>query len=197
MIKKQCKPRLRTGKTFYEDLYGTWVLFILDRLHSSKPAITDFSPILLTFYVKGSNLIKHLPQLKRECPWPTDCSTFLMRQLLNMDRAEKKQPFIIQCTFSHQRVCWTSLFLEGINIRSSIRDNAQIKSSTTSSLLPDLIFMGTRSACLPPQYAIVTAYCAQRGGLHRNFYDAITLNTWAKESVLWHFCSSSDTYVFI
>jgi len=38
--------------------------------------------------------------------------------------------------------------LESIDIQGSVHDNAQVKSSSTLSLLLDFVFMETRATCL-------------------------------------------------
>jgi len=45
-------------------------------------------------------------------------------------------------------VGWACLLLESIDTRSSVRDKARIKSSSTLSLLLDFVFMATRITCL-------------------------------------------------
>jgi len=64
---------------------------------------------------------------------------------------------------------------ESIDIRDSLRDDAQIMSHSTLSLLPDIVFMAHK----PPvcfEMSSVTVYCAQRGRLHGNFRVAIISN---------------------
>ena len=58
--------------------------------------------------------------------------------------------------------------LETADIRSSIRDNAQIKSSFTLSLLLDFVLMATKTDCLPQNSSsscVIGVHCAKCGGL--------------------------------
>jgi len=56
------------------------------------------------------------------------------------------------------------MLFERKDIPGSIHGNAQNKSSSTLSLLLDIVFMALRADCLPQNaFGNCTFYCAQRG----------------------------------